>query len=553
MTALTLRQYQIDSIDRTLAARNRGVRRQLGVAATGLGKTIIFASLAKHMNCRTLVLAHRDELVNQAVDKIRGQWPEASVGIVKADLNQKNADVVVASVQTLARPKRLEQFVGSTNGFFGPNLFGLVIVDEAHHARAESYGRILAALRAGDPDGPLLLGVTATPDRGDGKGLIDVFDEVTWTYDILWGIRSGYLCDVRGQRVVIEDLDLRGVKTRNGDYAEGEVGARLLDAGAPEAIALAWQKYASDRRTIVFTPTVATAEAVQAELVGLGVSAGFISAGTPVDERRQALRDFGSGKIQVMVNCMVLTEGFDEPRVDCIVIARPTKSRALYTQMAGRGTRKHPDKTDLLVLDVVGASLEHSLITVPSLFGIEKPEFAAKLGDGSEPVTGLLDAMERELVRAGAMRAEEADLFHRMRTAIAWVQVHADGAAQKRYQRSLGKDRDGTDRPTVRLSQLFDNADRWTASLVWPTGPGTSRLQALIADVPLETAQGVGEDWIRSSGSLGLVAADAPWRGRAPSDKALAFARKLRIVVPDGVTAGELSDLIDAAKARRGR
>lgn len=512
--------------------------------------TIVFASLARRMNCRTLVLAHRDELVSQAADKIRGQWPDASIGIVKAERNERSADVVVASVQTLARPKRLAQFIGQQGGFFGPNLFGLVVCDEAHHGKAETYQAIFAALRCGEPDGPLLLGVTATPDRGDGQGLDDVFDEVTWTYDILWGIRSGFLCDVRGKRVVIDTLDLAGVKTRRGDYVEGEVGGRMMDAGAPAAIARAWREHASDRRTLVFSPTVETADAVAAEMVALGARCAMVSGKTPLDERRQILRDFESGVIQVVSNCMVLTEGYDNPAVDCIICARPTKSRALYTQMVGRGTRRHPDKTDLLVLDVVGVSAEHSLITVPSLFGVTDAKARRKLETGEASAVEVLDEVEQELVRAGVLRAEDVELFHKIRTDIAWVEVHKPGSARL-YQRSMGTDRaTGAERPTVRLVQLAQGEDRYSCSLRIPTEKG-STVQALIVDVPLETAQAVGEDWIRAQGGLGLVASNAPWRQRDPSPKALAFARSLGVKVGPEIKAGELSDLIDAAKARK--
>jgi ATP-dependent helicase IRC3 len=544
-TSLALREYQIEAIDRTLAAAKRGVRKQLGVAATGLGKTIVFASLARQMQCRTLVLAHRDELVSQAVDKIQGQWPEAHVGVVKAAQNEVGADVVVASVQTLARSNRLGQLL---LGSLEP--FGLVIVDEAHHARAETYQEILRVLGAGEVGGPLLLGVTATPDRGDGKGLDDVFQEVTWTYDILWGIRSGFLCDVRGRRVTIDTLDLKGVRVRQGDYAEGEVGDRMMDAGAPEAIARAWMEHASDRRTLVFCPTVETAEATAAELVALGVPAGMVSAKTPLEERRQLLRDFSTGRVQVVCNCMVLTEGFDEPRVDCVVVARPTKSRALYTQMVGRGTRRHPDKADLLVLDVVGVSDVHSLVTIPSLFGVEQREFERKLATGEGLVTEVLDEIEEVLVRQGKLKAAEADLFKKMRSTIVWVQAHVDGSPLRRYERATGRDRDGTQRPTVRLTQLHPNADRWACALAISTQGGTE-IKSLISDVPLETAQGVGEDWLRKSGSMALVAADAPWRAGAPSPKQLELAQKLGILGAAEMTKGEVSNAIDEKMAQK--
>lgn len=548
MTALALRPYQSEAISRTEAAALRGVRRQLGVAATGLGKTIIFASLAHQMGGRTLVLAHRDELVAQAVEKISGQWPAATVGVVKAERNQADADVVVASVQTLGREARLDRFLRAQLDL-AP--FSLVVVDEAHHAAAPTYQAILTGLRAGDEGGPLLLGVTATPDRGDGKGLDAAFDEVTWTYDILWGIRSGFLCDVRGRRVTIDTLDLKGVKVRNGDYAEGETGQRMMDAGAPEAIVRAWMEHAADRRTLVFSPTVETAQAVADEFAEQGITVGMVSGTTPIDDRRQMLADFSTGAIQVMSNCMVLTEGYDNPRVDCVVVARPTKSRALYTQMVGRGTRRHPDKSDLLVLDVVGVSDVHSLVTIPSLFGVEQKEFERKLSEGDGLVTEVLDEIEQELVRRGQLKAAEADLFKKMRSTIVWIQAHVDGSPLKRYERSTGKDRDGTQRPTVRLSQLTSGEDRWTCSLVTVTGPGRSELRALIADVPLETAQGVGEDWLRKSGALQLVAADAPWRQKAGSPKAIAFAHKLGVSEPEKMTAGELSTAIDSALAQQ--
>jgi hypothetical protein len=214
--------------------------------------------------------------------------------------------------------------------------------------------------------------------------------------------------------------------------------------------------------------------------------------------------------------------------------------------MVGRGTRRHPDKTDLLVLDVVGVSAEHSLITIPSLFGVEG-KYRERLETGEEAATEVLDAVEAELVRAGVLRAEDVELFHKIRTEIAWVSVHEPGRLRC-YERSMGTDRKtGEARPTVVLQQRRPGEDVYVCGLRAPDGK-----RVLINDVPLETAQAVGEDWIRAQGGLGLVASNAPWRQREPSDKALAFARKLRVVIPADVKAGELSDLIDAAKARKG-
>lgn len=452
------RDYQADALDRTFAAEARGVRRQLGVAATGLGKTVMFALLAQRRGGRALVLAHRDELVQQAASKVREIWPEADVGIVKAGDNDVRAQVVVASVQTLARPSRLGQllapFTDELTLLGKADPFDLVVVDEAHHAAADSYREILAGLRAGrprecaghpecdvfhpdgcQPEGPLLLGVTATPDRGDGKGLDDLFDEIVWTYDILWGIRSGYLSDLRGKRVTVADLDLSGVKISRGDYEAGASGRALEDAGAPEVIVRAWLEHAPDRRTLVFTPTVDLAQLVAAEFVGAGVRAAYVHGGTPMDERRQILRDYSSGAIQVLANCAVLTEGYDEPRTDCIVMARPTKSRALYTQCVGRGTRRHPDKIDCLVLDVVGVTAAHSLVTVPSLFGVDHGGLETGTALASEAVA----EWEQDQIRIGKIRAEDVELFHKIRAGMAWVPTHIEGQ-RRRYVLGLGKE-----------------------------------------------------------------------------------------------------------------
>lgn len=600
---LQLRPYQEEALDRVLAAQARGVTRQLGVAATGLGKTVMFSALAHRMGGRTLVLAHRDELVQQAAAKVAEVWPGVNVGIVKAERNEVHADVVVASVQTLARPARMAQLL---QPFTDPGLlsgappFGLVVVDEAHHAAADTYRAILDGLRAGaascptcapdhddlwcagverpatpaevdagcelgvayDPcpgrGGPLLLGVTATPDRGDGQGLADLFAEVVFSYDMVWGIRSGYLSDLRGLRVTLDALDLEKVKRSRGDYDAGSAGRALTAADAPEAIVRAWKVHAADRRTLVFTPTVALAEDVAEEYRLQGVPAAMVSGSTPLDERRATLAAYSAGEVQVLVNCAVLTEGYDEPRTDCVVIARPTQSRALYAQMVGRGTRRHPDKTDCLVLDVVGAT-SHSLVTVPSLFGLEG-EHAERAHRGEAGGAFLLGEQEQEQVRLGLLRAEDVELFAKVRDAgIAWVQVHHAGDALRRYHRPLGRDPEGKPLPTVVLAQQAPDADQWVAGVWWePTkrndGPGVK--QTLIRDVPLETAQGVAEDYVRRHGSRHLVDADAAWRQRRPSPKALAAAKKWRLPNPEQyATAGDLSEALDAhitrAKRRR--
>jgi len=530
-----LRDYQVDALDRIAAAEERGCRKQLVVAATGLGKTIIFAALAERRGGRTLILAHRDELVAQAAAKVREVWPGVDVGIVKADLDYVHSQVVVASVQTLARQPRLARLAATP-------LFNLVVVDEAHHTAAATYRRVLDAFGAGKVNGPLLLGVTATPDRGDGKGLDDLFDEITFTADMLWGIRAGYLADVRGLRVHMDSLDLGSVRTRHGDYDQGQVGAALEDGNVDQFVYRAWRQHASDRQTLVFTPTVATAAMVANYFVRCGVRAEWVSGETPLDQRRALLRQYANGEVQVLANCAVLTEGYDDPRTDCIVVARPTKSRALYAQMVGRGTRRHPEKDDLLVLDVVGATLAHSLVTVPSLFGIEEEEDRKRAE--TTPLSVVLQERDDRLVALGRLTAVEADMFRQLRgTGIAWVRITDRRTGNVvSYERSLG----GKNRPRVVVRHDIRG---WIAEVA----PHEGRPKTLIADVALETAQGVAEDFIRKQNVGALVSLDAPWRHREPSDRQIAAALKWRLRIDPNWTAGELSDALDRHIAQRKR
>jgi superfamily II DNA or RNA helicase len=531
-STLTLRDYQVDCLERVHKAAARGVRRQMGVAATGLGKTVIFCALAREMGVRTLVVAHRDELIEQAAAKVLEVWPDADVGIVKGDRDEVHAKVVVASVQTLSRDKRLARLLMPTLITDAP--FGLVIIDEAHHAAAASYRKLIHAMRCNEPDGPLLLGVTATPDRGDGKGLDDLFDEVVFAYDIRWGIARRYLCDLRGLRVTL-DTDMSKLKVTAGDYNQGQAGQMLEDADAPNLIVKAWKRHAVGRRTLVFTPTVATAMGVMIEFRDAGVRAGYVSGAMDIDERRATLAAFSSGEIDVLCNCMVLTEGYDEPRTDCIVVARPTKSRALYTQMVGRGTRIHPEKADCLVIDVVGATEMHDLVTVPSLFGIEHPE---KVWNGEGTVTEvLLEQIERHAVE-GRLVAAEAQLFDKVRAGrFAWVAVHQVGE-NRRYELDLARD-------GLMVMLELDNGS-WRAGVASKLIDGTRHKTVVIDHVSMETAQSVLEDYARSRGAHSLASTDAAWRAGRPTQKQRAIAKRLGLELRTGITKGEVSDMLGA-------
>lgn len=368
-TELILRDYQKETDSAVWNAWNSGVQRPAVVLPTGSGKTVIFAATSRRFHDvhgytgqprRVVILVHRDELADQAINKLRATAPDLDIGKVKAEDDQVYADIMVCSIQTLARANRTQRLLDAQT-MAGD--IGLVIVDECHHAAAVSYRNVLAALGCysglskdedGHYTGTKAVGFTATLARGDGVGLGGVWDDMVYSRSVLWMISRGYLVDPRGQEIELDGFDLGGVKKTAGDYQAGALGDALLAAGGPAQIAEVVRRYAPDRRTIIFTPTVAAAEAVVEELAKAGFRSAAVSAKTPREERLGIYDDFREGRITVLVNCMVLTEGADFPMADCAVIARPTQSAPLFIQMVGRVLRPWPGKTDALILDLAG-------------------------------------------------------------------------------------------------------------------------------------------------------------------------------------------------------
>lgn len=536
--ALELRPYQREALDAIKSGWRRGIRRPLVSLPTGTGKTILFSAMASGALARgsgVLVLAHRDELLSQAADKMRQFDPALdalTVGLVKAESDQWDRPVVVASVQTLAITRRLERIT---------RRFDLVIVDEAHHAAADSYQRVLAGVRSYEDDGPLTLGVTATPQRADSLGLEETFQEIVYHRDMLWGIRSGYLCDLIGRQVKLAALDLSKAKTRRGDFVEGEVAEMLEEAEAPRHGVRAWKLYAAGRKTIVFTPTIKLAHEFAIEFAEKGISAAAISGKTPLEERRRVLRDFASGVITVVCNASVLTEGFDEPSVSCIVIARPTKSQPLYVQMVGRGTRLSPGKPNCLVMDLVGATERLDLTTLPRLFGLaDEDESYGRVDEALEEkgVAEVYGMREDRLIREGRIQAQEIELF-KGKTKLSWVESRPgtwvlDAASEQVVVRKAG----GT-----------ASEPRYVVDRV----PRVGSPVRIARDVDLGLAMGVAEDAARTAAGYDerLVSKDAAWRGRPASAKQIDALRKWKVIPPKDLSAGEASDMLAAAVARR--
>ena len=293
---------------------------------------------------RVLILAHRGELLEQAADKL-----QRSTGLVSAVEKAESTcldswfRVVVGSVQTLQRTARLERFP--------QDYFGTIIIDEAHHAITDGYRRILDYF-----SGAKVLGVTATPDRGDMRNLGEVFDSLAFEYKLTDAIKEGYLCKIMAQTIPLQ-LDITSVTMSGGDYAVGDLGT-ALDPYL-EQIAAEMARRCKSRKTVVFLPLIKTSQKFRDLLNTYGFRAAEVNGQS--DDRRQVLADFDAGKYNVLCNSMLLTEGWDCPSVDCVVVLRPTKVRSLYSQMVGRGTRLSPGKTDLLLLDFLWMTDKHEL------------------------------------------------------------------------------------------------------------------------------------------------------------------------------------------------
>lgn len=342
-----LRPYQQQARDRIHAEWDAGHTRTLLVLPTGTGKTIVFASVAADQvraGDRVLILAHRGELLEQAADKL-----QRSTGLVSAVEKAESTcldswfRVVVGSVQTLQRTARLERFP--------QDYFGTIIIDEAHHAFTDGYRRILDYF-----SGAKVLGVTATPDRGDMRNLGEVFDSLAFEYKLTDAIKEGYLCKIMAQTIPLQ-LDITSVTMSGGDYAVGDLGT-ALDPYL-EQIAAEMARRCKSRKTVVFLPLIKTSQKFRDLLNTYGFRAAEVNGQS--DDRRQVLADFDAGKYNVLCNSMLLTEGWDCPSVDCVVVLRPTKVRSLYSQMVGRGTRLSPGKTDLLLLDFLWMTDKHEL------------------------------------------------------------------------------------------------------------------------------------------------------------------------------------------------
>lgn len=410
--AVKLRPYQEGAIEAFLAGAKRGLRRMLVVLPTGTGKTVLGISLARRLEARTLWLAHREELIRQPLATAAHVWPEASRGVVKASDNDHAERFVVASTPTLWRPNRVRDLKA------GPP-FDLVVADEVHHFASEQNVKLLEELGAFTEGGPLFLGITATPTRTDRKAL-DMFEETVFKLGLLEAIDQGYLAPFTSRQIKIDFKAENVGLTKAGDFKEEELARELLRAGAAEATARAVAEHAGERKTIVFTVSVEQAERTAGFLVALGIRSEAVSCYTPALERKAILARLHSGETQVVCNAMLLVEGFDEPAVACIAVARPTKSQPLYVQQIGRGLRLFPGKTDCLLLDLVGAS-DLGLVTAERMVRELQRELAGEPRRDSEGNLEVVPgSVEDERVAAYVAAASGEK---RAASRVSWIEV----------------------------------------------------------------------------------------------------------------------------------
>ena len=566
---IELRPYQRDALQAVRMARNAGVRRMVVVAPTGAGKTVIFSHLAEALGLgrdeKILILAHRDELVSQARVKYLAANPGEMVGLEKAENRATPMDrVAVASVQSL-RGGRLQDFL---QRFGRPSL---VVTDEVHHATASGYQAIYDAIGI-EPGGDVVhVGVTATPKRSDGVGLHGTFETVAYSIALGDLIDQKYLVPLVGYRVNTQ-TNLDAVRTTAGDFNAGDLSDAVDTDERNARVVGAYADIVPHKKALVFAASVAHSQSLRDAFDAAGYRAAHVDGTTPIDERRALLTAYGRGDYEVMVNCAVLTEGYDEPSIECVIIARPTKSPVLAAQMVGRATRLHPGKTHATVIDMVDVTKRHSIVSLPTLFGLpanfdlkgksasdvskafaklatESPEVAGMISD-----SGTLDAMlqrrpdqrVREMIGQLLEKARktqsyvDVDLLRppalsddvRGQTRLAWAQPTEDT-----YRLRLHDDAVTIRGDVVGNHSVVVNYKQNDASCEKSLGT--------FAD--LRDAFAVSEDWLlrRNPESAVLVDRNAHWRQAPASEKQVAALLRCRVAHPERLSRGDASAMLD--------
>jgi superfamily II DNA or RNA helicase len=532
---ISLRPYQQEALDAIIANEANGINRQLVVLPTGAGKTILFSHLPilRKDSLPMLVLAHRAELLEQARNKIMASNPNLVVQIEQAERKAGHVDVVVASVATLGRNNtpRIESYP--------KDYFKTIVIDEAHHAAAPSYRRIIDYF---SPD--FLLGVTATPQRSDSTRLIDVFEEIVYYKSIQDLIKDGWLCPLVGYRVKT-NVDISDVEIRNGEYAQDQLEQKVDTPERNAFVVATYLNLAMDTKAIVFASGVRHAENLALSFRQSSVETALIVGTTPREERENILAQFATGQISVIVNVGVLTEGFDEPSLQTIILAKPTRSTLLYTQIVGRGTRLHESKQHCTIIDIADTTIGKKPIGLPTLLGLP-PEFdlqGQSLTDVAEKFEELeaycpgeavrvlnLDDIEIAYTRINLFMPPPPNPIVQEYSKLVWAEIGEDD-----YHLGLNN--------TEYMRIKCDTLGRWNVT-IHDNHAKTTTLLGTVSDIREAFAR--SDKWIQNNraASVALLDSSAAWRVDSPTDSQQKLLKRIGVPITSDMTKGMASQII---------
>lgn len=463
---MELRPYQQEAREAIFEQWDGGVLKTLLVLPTGCGKTIVFAKVTEdcvRRGDRVLILAHRGELLEQAADKIR-QSTGLGCAVEKAEETCMGSwfRVVVGSVQTMMREKRLGQFP--------EDYFQTIIIDEAHHCISDSYQKVLNHFSSAK-----ILGVTATPDRGDMRNLGSYFESLSYEYTLPKAIKEGYLSPIKALTIPLK-IDMTGVGVQAGDFKASDIST-ALDPYL-QGIAQEMEKYCKDKKTVVFLPLVKTSQKFRDLLNAHGFRAAEVNGDS--QDRSEVLEAFDRGEYNVLCNSMLLTEGWDCPSVDCVVVLRPTKVRSLYCQMVGRGTRLSPGKDHLLLLDFLWHTERHELCHPASLI-CQDEEVAKKMTEHIEQAGCPVDIEEAE------------------KTAAEDVVAHREEALAKQLEEMKRRKKKLVDPLQFEMSIQAEDLSGYVPAFGWEMGPPSEKQKATLEKL------GILPDQIENAGKAAKI------------------------------------------------
>lgn len=535
---INLRQYQVDAIESVRHDWQAGYRDVLGVAATGLGKTAIFLGLLHAVlseGKRALILAHRKELIEQPADRMVAYYPdwEGRIGIVMADRDEIYQPITVATVQTLSSQKRLE-------GILAHGPIDYLITDEAHHhTDKNTYMGVTGKLHEANP-GIRHLGVTATPLRTDGDGLGGVYQKESFHYPIGWGIKNGFLVNIRW--LAIESaISLDGIKTIHGDFQQSALGKIYETDDLLELVVRSYREYASERQAIAFTVTVEGAYRLQKAFRAAGIPAAAADGTTDKKDRARILGEFSQGETKILCNVGLFTEGLDMPQASCILMARPTKSDSLYVQCMGRALRLFPGKEDALILDFAPVNKRNVVmagdvlgVPIPKTEIFEKGKERGKASAGFTYDGGFtwMDGSPVEIISRQLNYLEQSP----------WSWYRKDGWLSL----GLGKASDGIERTLLISPESDGQLILWGIAKRGGEAWKSYQIMAGGFDALQLRADQLCDKW----GNASLAAKTRKWRKEQPTEKQVSFARRIHAHQP-GMSKGELAQAITHSLAMR--